>query len=131
MATWHRYLLFQLPGWIITGLILLGLLNWQYLSGWLAVGVFGGWIGKDLLLFPFLRRAYERDIKPGSQGLIGFRGVAQEHLTPRGYVRVRGELWNAIATPVDQVISAGTEVEIVNANGMQVMVTATRRNREN
>ncbi len=82
-------------------------------------------------MYPLLRRAYESDVKPGSQALVGTRGVAQDHLDPRGYVRVRGELWNAVANPIDQVIIAGTEVEIVSAEGMQVIVTSRRKNREN
>ena len=31
----------------------------------------------------------------GSEFLVGERGVAEEDLNPRGYVRVRGELWHA------------------------------------
>jgi len=80
-------------------------------------------------MYPLLRLAYE-NVKPGSQALVGTRGVAQDRLDPRGYVRVRGELWNAIANPIDQVIIAGTEVEIVSAEGMQVIVT-TRKQRGN
>jgi membrane protein implicated in regulation of membrane protease activity len=112
-------------------MIILGLWNWRYLPGWVAVFGFIGWVLKDLLMYPLLRRAYESDVKPGSQALVGTRGVAQGHLAPRGYVRVRGELWNAIAHPSDQVIFAGTEVEIVSADGMQVIVTTTHRYQQN
>ena len=131
MSAWQRYILFQIPGWIITGLVILGLCRWRYLSGWLAVLGFVGWVLKDLLMYPLLRRAYESDLKLGSQALVGMRGVAQDHLDPRGYVRVRGELWNAVANPIDQVIFAGTEVEIVSADGMQVIVAATHKYRGN
>jgi membrane protein implicated in regulation of membrane protease activity len=77
-----------------------------------------------------LRRAYEADRKSGSQALVGARSVAQERLDPRGYVRVRGELWNAVANPIDRVIFAGTEVEIVGADGMEVVVTARGKDRK-
>jgi membrane-bound ClpP family serine protease len=50
--------------------------------------------------------------------------VAEENLAPQGYIRVRGELWRAVATPADQVVNAGTEVEIVSADGMRVFVRA-------
>lgn len=126
MSTWQRYILFQIPGWIITGLIIISLWNWRYLPGWIAVLGFIGWVFKDLLMYPLLRLAYE-NVKPGSQALVGTRGVAQDRLDPRGYVRVRGELWNAIANPIDQVIIAGTEVEIVSAEGMQVIVTTRKQ----
>lgn len=122
---------FQIPGWIITGLIILGLYSWRYLPGWVAIFGFSGWILKDVLMYPLLRRAYESDVKPGSQALVGMRGVAQDHLDPRDYVRVRGELWNTVANPIDQVIFAGTEVEIVSADSMLVIVTATHKYRGN
>jgi membrane protein implicated in regulation of membrane protease activity len=43
-------------------------------------------------------------------------------LNPHGYVRVRGELWRAIAVPEGQVVTAGSEVEIVDAEGMNLFV---------
>jgi len=33
VSTWQRYILFQIPGWIITGLIIISLWNWRYLPG--------------------------------------------------------------------------------------------------
>jgi len=74
VSTWQRYILFQIPGWIITGLIIISLWNWRYLPGWIAVLGFIGWVFKDLLMYPLLRLAYE-NVKPGSQALVGTRGV--------------------------------------------------------
>lgn len=88
---------------------------------WLAIVCFCGWVVKDLLLYPFLRRAYEPDIT-GAARLIGARGIAEGDLTPHGYVRVRGELWRAVVSPADRVANAGAEVEIVNADRMEVAV---------
>lgn len=124
VSTWQRYLLFQVPGWIITGVILLGLWNWQYLPGWLAVICLVGWVLKDLTLYPLLRRGYELPAKNGVRALVGTRGVARDDLAPHGYVRVRGELWSAVVSPADRVINSGTEVEIVDAEGMKVFVRA-------
>ena len=54
-------------------------------------------------------------------------GTAQ---SPKGFVRVQGELWNARALPADQMIVAGTEVEIVSAERMTVFVRTVAPNRK-
>jgi membrane-bound serine protease (ClpP class) len=82
-----------------------------------------GWLVKDLLLYRFVRRAYEPDLT-GVAKLVGDRGVAEVDLAPSGYIRVRGELWRAIVSPADNVVKSGTEVEIVSAEGMEVFVRA-------
>jgi membrane protein implicated in regulation of membrane protease activity len=118
-----KYLLFQIPGWIITAIVLLMLLHWEFIPKWLAVLCFVAWLLKDLLLYPFLRRAYEPGVT-GSARLVGSKGIAEGDLTPTGYIRVRGELWRAVASPADQVVRSGTEVEIVRAERMEVFVRA-------
>jgi membrane protein implicated in regulation of membrane protease activity len=80
------------------------------------------WILKDLILYRFVRHAYEDDKKFGSAALVGARGVAKGDLNPHGFVRVRGELWRATAVPESQVVTAGTAVEIVDAEGMELFV---------
>lgn len=124
MSTPLKYLVLQIPGWIITAAVLTTLWHWQFIPQWLAVLGFFAWVLKDLLLYPLLRPAYETGVKTGSAALVGARGVAEENLAPQGYIRVRGELWRAVATPADQVVNAGTEVEIVSADGMRVFVRA-------
>jgi membrane protein implicated in regulation of membrane protease activity len=123
VSPWFKYLVFQIPGWVITAMVLIGLTHWQFLPKWLAVACFLGWLLKDLLLYPFFRPAYEPGVT-GSARLVGARGVAEGDLAPMGYIRVRGELWRAVATPTDHVIRSGTEVEIVNAERMEVLVRA-------
>jgi membrane-bound ClpP family serine protease len=48
--------------------------------------------------------------------------VAESSLAPDGLIRVRGELWRAVAIPRDEVIQTGIAVEIIDANGMTVFV---------
>jgi membrane-bound ClpP family serine protease len=118
-----KYLLFQIPGWIISALVLMLLWHWKLIPKWLAVLCFFGWLLKDLLVYPFFRRAYEPGIT-GSARLVGSRGVAQGDLAPTGYIRVRGELCRAAVRPADQVVRSGAEVEIVSAERMEVFVRA-------
>ena len=118
-----KYLLFQIPGWILSAIVLMLLWHWKFIPQWLAVLCFVGWLLKDLLLYPFFRRAYEPGVT-GSARLVGSRGIAQGDLAPTGYIRVRGELWRAVVSPADQVVRSGSEVEIVSAERMEVFVRA-------
>ena len=100
--------------------------RWQWMPTWLAIVCFCGWVLKDLLLYRFFRRAYEPDLT-GAARLIGTRGVAEGDLAPHGYIRVRGELWRAVAGPAGIVVKAGTEVEIVSTERMEVFVRVIDR----
>lgn len=131
MSTWNKYLLLQIPGWLATATVLGVLWHWQLLSRGLALLCFFGWVAKDLILYPFLRHAYEDGAKSGSAALVGSYGVTQGELNPSGYVRVRGELWRAVALPADQVVGSGTDVEVVNAEGMKIFVRAVETLRRN
>jgi membrane-bound serine protease (ClpP class) len=126
MSPWKKYLLLQIPGWLITATVVTVLWRWQLFPGWLALLCFSLWLIIDLVLYPLLRRAYENSAPTGSAALIGARGVAQGDLNPSGYVRVRGELWLATAVPADRVVAAGTEVTIVNAERMKLFVRAVK-----
>lgn len=121
VTPWFKYLIFQFPGWVIAGMVLLFIERWQWIQTWLAIACFCGWVLKDLLLYRFFRRAYEPDVT-GAARLIGARGVAEGDLAPHGYIRVRGELWRAVAGRADGVVRSGTEVEIVSAERMEVFV---------
>jgi membrane protein implicated in regulation of membrane protease activity len=114
-------LIFQIPGWVIAAAVLLSLAHWQWIPTWLAIACVCGWVVKDLLLYRFVRRAYEPDLT-GVARLVGARGVAEGDLAPGGYIRVRGELWRAVVCPADIVIPSGTEVEIVSAERMELFV---------
>jgi Membrane-bound serine protease (ClpP class) len=122
MSTWQRYLIFQIPGWLIAAAVLLALLHWEFLPPWLGVVGFFAWVLKDVMLYPLLHRAYQTNVKTGLQALVGARGFAHDDWSPKGFVRVQGELWSARALPAGQMIVAGTEVEIVSAEHMTVFV---------
>lgn len=56
----------------------------------------------------------------GAEGMIGLKGEVIEPLTPKGVVRIGDELWQARAA--GEHIRAGTEVEIVEINGLTLTV---------
>ncbi|MFI5314913.1 MAG: nodulation protein NfeD [Myxococcota bacterium] len=55
-------------------------------------------------------RAQARPLYSGVEGLVTQAGVADSDLSPEGRVRVRGELWNAVA---DSPVPRGERVEVV------------------
>ncbi len=111
-STLVRYLLYQIPGWVVVLGAALVLYRWGVLPGWAGALLVVGWLIKDAALYPLLRTAYEIDTRSAIERLIGLRGVAVEPLAPQGYVRVRGELWRSEATTGDPAIRRGHPVTV-------------------
>jgi len=110
------YLLWQIPGYAVAGL-LLGLAHeWGWLSPGGAVVILVLWIAKDLAVYPLLARPSPRS-PVGPDSLVGTHGTVESDLAPRGLVRVNGELWRAEPVPPARGLAAGTPV----------VVRATRR----
>lgn len=126
MSTWTKYLLLQLPGWVLAIIVLTGLRHWLGLPFWIALGLFLLWVVKDLVMYPLLRTAYESRVKTGIEELIGTRGIVEQELAPRGYIRVRGELWRAEVKADDGRIPRGSSVRILEAQGMTLIVEADK-----
>jgi membrane protein implicated in regulation of membrane protease activity len=124
MSTLTKYLLLQAPGWLLMALLAIGLRHWIALPLWAAAGLVVLWMVKDLILYPFVRTAYEPDVTTGAKQLVGERGVAQERLAPHGYVYVHGERWQATAEPSNVPLAPGTPVRVRAARGLTLTVTA-------
>lgn len=124
MSTFTKYVLLQVPSWLILALLLIGLRHWIDLPLWVAVGLFALWVVKDFSLYPFVRSAYESCAPTGSHRLVGAQGVAHKRLDPNGYVQVNGELWRAIAEPSDHPILPGTPIKVREADGLTLVVSA-------
>jgi membrane-bound serine protease (ClpP class) len=126
MPTFLRYLFFQIPGWAITAVVAVALVHWEVIPSWLALLAVFGLVIKDLVFYRFLRPAYETKVKSGSEALVGKKGIAQSDLAPEGYIKIHLELWRAVTESSGQVIASGTEVEVVRAEGMKVVVRPAR-----
>ena len=97
--------------------------RWVGVPGWAAIALVAAWALKDAALYPFLRTAYA----PPHSGdvierLVGLGGVAVEPLAPRGYVRVRGELWLAEPTADGAQIRGGHPVTVDAVRGTTLLV---------
>ena len=117
-----KYLLLQIPGWVLAAMGLWLLRQWIGLSLWAAVGLFLVWVIKDLALYPFVRRAYEGKSRTGDERLIGAEGIVEEQLAPSGYVRVGAELWRAEAMRVDEPIPRGSRVRVHAVRGLTLLI---------
>ena len=115
-----RYLAFQLPGAAFVAALLVVSVRWWGLDETLATLVFVAWIVKDAVMFPFVRVAYEPRSHGGAQALPGRSAVAEEGLSPAGYVRVGSELWRAELTRGSA--GPGETVRILAVHGLTLLV---------
>ncbi len=122
LRTVARYAAFQLPEFLLVVVGLVLAYEWiEDLPGWAAPAVLGVWLLKDAVMFPFVRKAYERsDDHP--RPLDGQLGVAQDHLCPEGYVRVSSELWRAESHDGSSDIHAGDRVRVRETRGLTLIV---------
>ncbi len=127
-ASWHfrilaRYALFQIPG-ILMALLGAGLVvTWMELPLWIAVAFVCAWVVKDMVMFRFVWRSYDRRIRPGDPfSMIGLRGTAQERLAPSGYVLVRGERWKGDVTGHDGFVEKGEMIQVREVKGLTLLV---------
>lgn len=121
MKIFLKYLLIQIPQWIILGLFLWLLFRRTPVPAWAAGAFFVFWVIKDLGVFPWVRRAYSNDAQTGAEKLIGSLAVTQKRLDPVGYVKINGELWKARAR-FDQQIGRGKIVRVYGADGLTLIV---------
>lgn len=118
----RRYVLYQVPGIVLLMLILYLLHRWAIIPLWLAWAALLLWVGKDVILFPFVWRAFDKYNREDRHPIIGTLGRAEERLTPAGYVRVRGELWKAEVVGGNRPVDKGENVRVRDVNGMVLMV---------
>jgi membrane protein implicated in regulation of membrane protease activity len=127
-----KYVLLQVPGWLIAALLLLSMQQWFAFSSWVAYAGVAAWMLKDFALYPLVRTAYDFDVKTGVEQLIGAQGMVQNELAPRGKIRVRGELWSAEIEPGAQPLAQGEQVRVLGAQGLTLIVAAeSTSSREN
>ena len=118
----RRYVLFQVPGWMLAAAVGASLYQWAQFPLWGAVAIVLLWIAKDFALYPIFRPSYEVDTSTPVERLVGRRAISTHSLAPRGYVRLRGELWHAEVVDADCTVDAGTTVEVIGARGLTLSV---------
>jgi membrane protein implicated in regulation of membrane protease activity len=89
----------------------------------LAFAIAGG-VGL-LIVRPIARRqmTHPQLVREGSYALIGKKAVVLEEVTgTQGLIKVAGEVWSARALDEDQVIPAGTPVDVMEIEGATAIV---------
>lgn len=122
MSIFWRYWLFQVPGWVILGALLIAAHESLGLSPLTAALVLGLWLVKDILLYPVLKPHYVFKEREAHHALLGEKAVAQETLDPRGYVKLRGELWKAELVDDDSPVQRGESVVVKSVDGLTLKV---------
>jgi len=117
-----RYIVLQVPGTALLVLILIQLRNWFDLPVWSVWGLVAISVAKDVILFPFVWRAYDWDRQGEAHSMVGIRGIAKELLAPSGYIRIRGELWKAKVMGGGPPIEKGEAVRVEEMQGLTLLV---------
>jgi membrane-bound ClpP family serine protease len=124
VTTLRRYVLFQVPGWLLAATIVFFLFRKGVVSSGTALFLLALWVSKDFALYPMFKGAYRKGKDTGDAGLIGCEAVAVGCLDPNGFVRVRGERWRARAAPGAAPIAAGASVRVIAVQGLTLTVVA-------
>ena len=122
LRVYIRYGLLSLPGTIVLILILFVVRNWVPIPIWLWVTLILLWIAKEVILFPFVWRAYDHTRSEVSHSMIGKRGITKERLAPTGYILVKGELWKAEKTVNEPPIEKNIWVRVKKIDGLKLFV---------
>jgi membrane protein implicated in regulation of membrane protease activity len=118
-----RYLLLQIPGWVVLVLALLLARQWVEVPVWVFIVVPAIWVAKDLAVYPFVRSAYDNRPQPPGERLLGSRAIAIEPLEPSGYVRLGGELWRAVLAEGEPPLPKGAAVRVKAIDGLTLIVS--------
>ena len=117
-----RYGLLAIPGTVVLILVLIIAQHWVPIPFWLRITLILLWIAKEVILFPFIWRAYDHNRSEVSSSMIGKRGLTREKLAPVGYIQVQGELWQAEIMPGEPSIEKDKWVRIKNIEGLKLFV---------
>jgi membrane protein implicated in regulation of membrane protease activity len=117
-----KYTMLQLPGLAVLVLIMLFVLRRFELPVWLLWCSIFVWVAKDVILYPFVWRAYDQPREEDADAMIGTCCIAKERLAPSGYVLVRGELWKAELTVGSRLVEKGERVRVRETRGLTLVV---------
>ena len=122
MRVFGRYLMFQATGWGLAALALGLFVHWDWISLWVAGGLLLLLLLKDLVLFPYVRKAYEPSASHGGESLLGAVARVEGSLTPEGWIRVGAERWRARVKGGARDLQTGEYVEVREIDSLVLIV---------
>ena len=117
-----RYSLFQIPSLTIVILIVFTINHWYVLDKVIIALIILVWILKDIIIFPFVWKAYSHKDRDKSKTILNQKGIAVDTISPKGFVKIDGEIWQAEAVESQEPIQKGQIVEVVELNGLKIKV---------
>lgn len=117
-----RYSLFQIPSLLIVTLLVFTVNHWYILDNTIIVMIILFWILKDILIFPFVWKAYSHKDRDKSKTILNQHGVAVDTINPKGFVKINGEIWQAELVEPNDPINQGQPIEVVEIDGLKLKV---------
>lgn len=90
-------------------------------SPWNVLGVAAATVVEIAEIYVWLWFLRRYRVRGGAEGMIGERGEVLERCDPRGRVRVRGEIWNAVAADGER-LEEGERVVVRRVEGLTLGV---------
>ena len=123
-----RYALLQVPFTALVMVVLIWVRKWLDLPIWFICGLVAFLVIKDIVLFPFVWRAYDSDSPGLTNTLEGARGIAINDLHPSGYVEIGAERWQAEVIEGSPPIRRGQRVRVDGIRGLTLLVRPDPKN---
>ena len=117
---WITYILASVPAWTVAAIVALVLYRMTDVPGWAAAVVVVVWISTDIAMFPRMRRYYTST--PAERRMVGESGIAVSPLSPRGFARVHGELWQVVLADLNTSLPEGAPVRVRAVHGLELTV---------
>lgn len=117
---WVTYILASVPGWTVALVVALVLKALTDVPAGAAAAVVVVWIATDVAMFPRMRRYYTST--PAERRIVGETGVTVSPLSPRGFARVHGELWQVVLAGQDASVAEGAGIRVRDVRGMELIV---------
>lgn len=116
------YIATQVPGWFVAAGVLFLVVSQGWLEAGWAVVLWAAVVGKDLVLYPRVRHAFEPARLHGVAALLDREGVVESPLDPDGTVRIGSELWRARARERSDVLPRGQKIRVCEVEGLTLLV---------
>jgi membrane protein implicated in regulation of membrane protease activity len=120
-----RYSLIQVPELGVLLMVLVFLNQLIHVPAWILWTIISLWIIVNVIMFPFVYRAYEKNVPVA---IPGSKGIAVDRLSPSGYVRLNGELWRAQVIEDDSAIEKGEDIVVAGRKGLTLTVLSDKEN---
>jgi membrane protein implicated in regulation of membrane protease activity len=117
-----RYALLQVPFTALVIVVLIWVRKWVDFPIWFICGLVAFLVIKDIVLYPFVWRAYDPDSPALTNTLEGARGIAINDLHPSGYIEIGAEKWQAEVIEGSPPIRRGQRVRVHGIRGLTLLV---------